>query len=273
MRRAITALLLLLLPLAWLSVPTPACAQETSCVQCHGNFPGRLGDPVPQWRASIHAQNRVFCFNCHGGDPADTTMLAMSPEKGFVGVPADKEIPALCGQCHVGVLEDYLQSAHGQALGAGGPQCVTCHGNHRVVRATPDLINPQDCSRCHEYGRAGEIRSAVTQTDSVIISLEEDLNRFHLLGFATQDMETRIFELRNRFHRLFHSVDVDRVRAETAGFQEELAAIDADVDLIRERVQTRRMAGGAVVILLVAGGVVASLIRRTYRREEKNNLP
>ncbi len=265
MIRPILPLFLLLCLLA----PLPVLAQETSCVQCHAGFPGRLGDPVGQWRGSIHAQNRIFCFNCHGGDPADYTMLAMSPEKGFIGVPEEEEIPGFCGRCHVGVLEDYRQSAHGEALGAGGPQCVTCHGSHRVLRSTPDLINPQDCSRCHDYGRAGEIRAAILETDTAIGALEQELQRIHLLGFATTVMEGQLFDLRNRFHRLFHTVDVDRVRAEAAGFREELAAIDAQVETIRDRLRVRRWTGAAVVLLLLSGAAVAALLRFSYSREEK----
>ena len=91
-----------------------------------------------------------------------------SPESGFLGAPAAEKIPEFCGRCHPGVLADYRGSAHGAALGAGGPQCVTCHGNHAVRKATLELINRRDCGRCHSYDRAEEIRAAMEATDSGI---------------------------------------------------------------------------------------------------------
>lgn len=250
--------------------PEPARAQEeeTVCIQCHGSQPGRLGKPVGLWQQSIHAANGISCHSCHGGDPTDFAM-AMSPERGFIGVPKEDEIPDFCGRCHVGVKEDYLQSAHGQALGVGGPQCVTCHGNHHVVAVSPELINPQDCTRCHDYGRADEIKSAVVETDRIISDLEHSLAALHRVGIVTREMQGELFSLRNDFHRLFHSVDVEKVRNQTAGFQQELGKIRDRVTAIEGELRRRKLWGGGVVALLVLGGVLALLLHKTYLEEEQ----
>jgi hypothetical protein len=248
--------------------PMAGLAQQTSCIECHAGLGGDLGRPVGEWQRSIHAENRVYCFNCHGGDPADFTMLAMSPEKGFIGVPTEEEIPPICGQCHIGVTEDYFRSVHGQTLGAGGPHCATCHGNHAVQRTTPDLINPQLCSSCHDYGRADEIRQAVIATDRSIAELDASLRSFHLLGIDTEAMAGQLFAARNRFHRLFHSVDVDLVREQTAGIQQELTEVRAQVEGIRGELNRRKLGGALLVGLLLAAALVAALIRRSYHQEE-----
>jgi len=247
-----------------------ALAQEAdnSCLQCHESQPGRLGEPVTQWRTSIHAGNGIACHSCHGGDPALISMEAMDPGRGFLGVPVETDIPDFCGRCHVGVREDYLESAHGRALGKGGPQCVTCHGNHRVMKASPALINPQDCSRCHEYGRAGEIKGAVEETDRLIGVLEGDLTALHRAGIATREMEGELFSLRNSFHRLFHSVEVEKVRAETARVRSDLEKIRVQVEQIQQTLFVRKVGGGIVVGLLVLAGLLAAFIRRTYHEEE-----
>lgn len=246
-----------------------AQVEETVCIQCHGAQPGRLGEAIGPWRQSIHAANGISCHNCHGGDPTDLAM-AMSPERGFIGVPKEDEIPDFCGRCHVGVREDYLQSTHGQALGAGGPQCVTCHGDHHVVAVSLDLINPRDCTRCHSYGRAEEIKSAVDATDSMIGNLEQDLAALHRVGIATREMQGELFSLRNDFHRLFHSVDVEKVRNQTAGFQQELGKIRDRVAAIEAELTRRKLWGGAAVALLALGGVLALLLHKTYLDEEQS---
>lgn len=250
-----------------LSVPCFAKEPDTVCIQCHGGQEGRLAAPVAAWRSSIHAANGISCHNCHGGDPTDMAM-AMNPERGFIGVPKGNEIPDFCGRCHVGVKEDYLASAHGRALGRGGPQCVSCHGNHAVRTATPDLINRKDCSRCHDYGRAEEIKSAVAETDRKITELEQSLAALHRTGIVTQEMSGELFALRNRFHRLFHSVELEKVRSQTAGFQAELGKIRGRVTVIENELKERKIWGAAAVALLVCCGILSLLIFRSYREEK-----
>ena len=228
----------------------------------------RFAAPVAAWRKSIHAANGISCHNCHGGDPTDMVM-AMSPARGFLGVPNEKAIPEFCGRCHVGVKEDYLASAHGRALGRGGPQCVTCHGNHDIRMASPDLINRRDCSRCHDYGRAEEIKSAIFETDRKIAELERSLTDLHRTGIITQDMSAELFSVRNRFHRLFHSVDVEKVRSRSAGFQGELGKIRDRVGAIEADLSRRKFWGGIVVVLLVCWGILGLLIFKSYRDERK----
>ncbi len=242
-----------------------AAVQETVCIKCHGSLPGPLGEPVKLWTGSVHAANGISCNSCHGGDPTDMAM-AMSPARGFLGKPSETEIPGFCGRCHVGVEEDYLKSAHGRALGRGGPQCVTCHSNHHVVAASPELINQRDCSRCHTYGRAEEIKSAVVATDGMIVGLEQRVDDLHRIGIDTTVMKGELFSLRNRFHRIFHTVNVEKVRSQTAGFQAELAKISAQAAAIESELKTRKVRGGIAVALFACGGILALLIYGTYRK-------
>ncbi len=237
--------------------------EESVCIQCHAGLPGAIGAPVELWRGSIHERHGILCFHCHGGDPTDFG-LAHSPERGFVGAPRHEEIPGFCGRCHVGVTEDYFESAHGQALEAGGPSCVTCHGSHEVQRATSDLINPHDCSRCHEYGRAEQIKGAIAGTETFISRLEEDVAALHRLGIDTSRLEGSIFSVRNEFRRLFHSVDVERVRAETDRFQAELGTIEGRVQELQAELARRKAWGGAAVVLLILAGVLSLLLYRSY---------
>ena len=236
-------------------------------MQCHGAQSGRLGEPVKQWQGSVHQQNGIACNNCHGGDPTLLSMEAMSPARGFLGVPAAEKIPEFCGRCHIGVKDDYLQSAHGKALGKGGPQCVTCHGNHAVQRASIDLINEKDCSRCHEYGRAKDLKQAMVQTDGMIAGLQQDLKGLHQLGIATKEMDGQVFSARNDFHRIFHTVNVEIVKQKTAAVQDQLGKVRKAVDAIHRQLAQRKMAGAGVVGLLVLTGILLLLIAKTYRDE------
>jgi len=245
-----------------------AMADEIVCLQCHAGLEGYLSAPVGEWRTSIHAANRISCPDCHGGDPTDFGM-AMSPERGFIGAPKYGEVPAFCGRCHVGVKNDYLSSAHGKALNSGGPQCVSCHGNHSVQRASLELINQKTCTRCHEFGRAEEIRNAMGETDRMIAGIQSDLESLAKLGIRVSEMEGETFALRNDFHRLFHTVDVEKVREETAGFQQRGAGVRGEIEAIQGKLGDRKLIGAAVVGMLFLLSLICFLIRKTYQHHEQ----
>jgi len=194
--------------------------------------------------------------------------MAMDPSRGFLGVPEYDEVPAFCGRCHLGVREDYEKSAHGLALKRGGPQCVICHGNHEVQRASIDLINEESCSRCHSYERAAKVKVAISQTEENFQMLEDHLGGLHRLGIDTKRFEGQLFSLRNEFRRLFHTVNVEKMEAATAGVATNLGKIKKGVGEIDAELSQRKMVGALIVILLVVGGCVAMLIRKSYHEEE-----
>jgi len=242
----------------------PAAAagtDETVCVQCHAKLPGKYGEPVKLWQGSIHAENGIACNSCHGGDPRDAAN-AMKPARGFLGVPKEAAIPAFCGRCHVGVLKDYLTSLHGKALGRGGPTCVTCHGNHNVVKASLDLINEKSCSRCHSYQQAEKIKAAMNTTENMILNIESRTAGFKQQGIDADRLEKRLFAVRNSFHSLFHTVDTARVGTESAHIQAELKKLEHILDGIDEQLRKRKLFGA----FAVAGALLAALLFYLLRK-------
>lgn len=243
-------------------------ADESVCLQCHANLERRLSDPLALWQESVHAANGISCHDCHGGNPADFA-LAMTPESGFIGVPEAREIPDFCGRCHIGVREDYLASAHGEARLEGGPHCVNCHSNHRVSPASLSLIDEQLCTNCHSFERAARLKQALAKTEGSLSNLDQDLQKLFRLGIVVRDKQNALFAVRNDFRRLAHSVDVEQVEAKTAEFDRRIGEIDSQVTAVHDEMAQRKMVGAGVVLLLVITGGVALLIRRSYEEEEK----
>lgn len=255
-------------------IATGAAGQQkwqSSCISCHEGLSGELAEPVRQWRTSVHAENRITCNACHGGDQTLSGREAMSPERGFVGAPSSEEVPQFCGKCHTGVREDYLKSAHGQALGMGGPQCVDCHGSHTVQLASPELINRDNCTVCHGFERAKQVRGALAATDKTIVRLRQRLEKLHRRGIATDEMEGSLFSARNTFHRLFHSVDVKKIRKRTGEVEKKLDAIRDHISRIEKRLSQRRKAGTLVVAALLLAALLFAYLRRTYSIEERKD--
>ncbi|MBT0654108.1 cytochrome c3 family protein [Geobacter luticola] len=245
-----------------LAFPLPGGAQETVCLQCHSAQTGPGSKAVKPWQASIHAENGISCHDCHGGDPKDAAN-AMSPARGFLGVPKETDVPAFCGRCHVGIRDDYLQSAHGRALGKGGPTCVTCHGAHDIKKVTLDLINEKSCSRCHPYERAANIKAAMEKTERLIVAIEERLARFKGEGVDTEATDKSLFALRNTYHRLFHEVNTARVTNESAKLQGELGKLDQTLQKIDEQRAKRKIAGAFVVAAALVAALLFHLLRKT----------
>ncbi len=241
-------------------------AQESAeivCIQCHSGLPEKYSQPVKLWRGSIHAENGIACNSCHGGDPKDAAM-AMSPQRGFLGAPKEPDIPAFCGRCHVGVMKDYLDSAHGRSLGKGGPTCVTCHGNHQVLKASLELINDKNCSRCHSYDRARTIKDAMQETEARIVAAEFRINSFKKVGSDTEKLEKELFALRNSFHSLFHNVNVETVKKESARIQSGLSKIQDVLAKWDETSQKRKIAGAVAVSAMLLIALLAHLLRKTF---------
>jgi hypothetical protein len=241
-----------------------ASAAEIVCIQCHGAMPGKFGEPVKLWQGSIHAENGIACNACHGGDPGDAAN-AMKKERGFLGVPIYNDVPAFCGRCHVGVLKDYLASGHGRALAKGGPNCVVCHGSHQIVRASLELINEKSCSRCHSYDRAKLIRGAMQETEGIIVALDARIAGFKQVGTDTERLEKELFAVRNRFHSLFHNVDVKKVVAESAQIKGELHKITAVLNGLDEQGRRRKLVGAVAVSATLLAALLVHLLRKTFK--------
>ncbi|MFZ3208480.1 MAG: cytochrome C [Geobacteraceae bacterium] len=247
-----------------LPAPLQAMSQdEIVCIRCHGALEGKLGTPVKLWKGSIHAENGIACNNCHGGDPMDA-VNAMSPGRGFLGAPKAIDIPAFCGRCHVGVKNNYLQSAHGLALGKGGPTCVTCHGNHAVIKASLDIINEKNCAQCHSFERARIIRETMRETESHIASIDGKINQLKGKGIDTEKLEKGLFAARNRFHSLSHTMNADKLRNESAGINVELSKLEGILQGIAGEQAKRRIIGAFAVGLALIAALLFHLLRKSY---------
>lgn len=259
LRRLLLALILLLLPSQLLAQGQ----QEIVCTQCHSGLREKYSQPVKLWQSSIHAVNGIACNACHGGDPKDMAN-AMSPARGFLGVPKEIDTPAFCGRCHIGVMKDYLSSAHGQALGKGGPTCVTCHGSHLVLKVSLELINEKSCTRCHGYERAKLIKNAMQETELLIVAIDARIEGFKGQGVDTVKLEQSLFAVRNRFHTLFHDVEVEKVKKESGQINGELKKIDNVLQGLDNARQKRKIAGACAVAGALLAGLLFHLLRKTY---------
>lgn len=144
--------------------------KEDHCVSCHKENDMLPGDFSEN---DVHRHADLSCAGCHGGDPSSSDeTVAMSKAKGFVGIPAKKDIPQFCGKCHSNInvmrvfqpriatdqVAQYYTSLHGKKLLSGDQnvaECTSCHTAHNILpakdpRSTVYALNvPATCNKCH----------------------------------------------------------------------------------------------------------------------------
>ncbi len=176
MKRSLILIVSLVAGAVWAAGP-----QATSCIQCHG---GEMFDEagrakVKTFPSDVHAQVKLSCHDCHGGNPdpklGQDMTAAMDPsfkENPFRAVPKRTAIPEFCGRCHssaefmkrfspamrVDQVTEYWTSKHGELLKKGDTNvatCIDCHSVHNIRRKSqPESpVYPthvaETCSRCH----------------------------------------------------------------------------------------------------------------------------
>jgi hypothetical protein len=151
---------------------TGVAATKDSCVTCHSTLEGALSQPAKDFESDVHHQAGLSCADCHGGNPTDDSMDAMSAARGFRGAPPKARLPEFCGRCHsngdymrhynpklrTDQLTQYWTSVHGKKLKGGDTNvaaCVDCHGVHNILAVSDSRapVYPTNvattCGRCH----------------------------------------------------------------------------------------------------------------------------
>jgi cytochrome b subunit of formate dehydrogenase len=107
---------------------------KVSCARCHKAI-------AAEAKASVHGANDVSCDACHG------SIHNVVKGRGKLAVTAS------CSECHA---DEYLASAHGQALAKGNtdsPSCVDCHeGPHSLAPLSAEArraMTTESCVACH----------------------------------------------------------------------------------------------------------------------------
>jgi hypothetical protein len=240
--------------------------EENVCISCHASqkMKPAFQEITEAWQASWHAQNRISCEQCHGGDPKDAAM-AMSPARGFVGTPKDKDVPEFCGKCHIGILNNFLESGHGKALKAGkkAPHCVVCHGSHNIQKANIDIISEQLCTKCHSYERAKIMKIALFVIEKKISQLEQRLRELKREGVYPGADEKSLFSTQAEFRTLFHSVDVNLVRDRTDEFMSRLDQIDKNIQETYRKLRFRKNFSAFLMMAFACMGVIIFLLTKT----------
>jgi nitrate/TMAO reductase-like tetraheme cytochrome c subunit len=165
------------------------------CISCHADEEIEARHDLPRqevfraYENSVHGRAieeeglavAAACNDCHG-----THEIKPLDDPESLGHKAN--IPAVCGQCHSGIYEEYSGSIHGKAVDSGiedAPVCTDCHGEHTIAKVTDPQSKvyskniPTTCSACHDdVGIAAKYRLATRRYDTYIDSYHGVANKF-----------------------------------------------------------------------------------------------
>jgi hypothetical protein len=194
-----------------------------TCGACHADAArmapyGRTGNPVAEWRTSVHAETMFkrgdisapVCNDCHGNHgavPPGVTSLAF-----------------VCGQCH-GREATLFRESFKKALfdATGASECLSCHGSHAIQKPGDHMIGTgkgTTCGQCHQPGDACDqqsvrIRAAIDDYSKALDAAQATLER---AGLAGMEVSEALFNLRKEgvtglveTRALIHSFDPDRL--------------------------------------------------------------
>ncbi|MFQ5665332.1 MAG: cytochrome c3 family protein [Candidatus Binatia bacterium] len=187
-----------------------------TCGHCHSNPQYMAAYKIPtdqeeKYKRSVHANlllvqrdlSAPACNDCHGNHGAFP--------------PGVNSIAEVCGQCHVNNAAFFIKSPHKPTFDKLGlPECVTCHSNHEIHRASDDMLGGAPgtvCRRCHEPGSAGyagavKMRQGIEKLKSVMTATETMLARARTMGMEVseeeytyrQDVRPRLVKVRTDTH-------------------------------------------------------------------------
>lgn len=184
----------IILLLQFILTGTLILAQQNTdeCLNCHQELDDELLLPAQNYVNDIHFKMNITCSGCHGGDATtDDDEIAMSEEKGFIGVPDRKVRYKVCINCHSNekkmkrygsnlAVDQYSKlenSVHFQPSNNNqGPiaDCITCHSVHDIksVDDPKSKVYPTRivnlCGSCHSNANYMKNYNASLPVDQVI---------------------------------------------------------------------------------------------------------
>ncbi len=240
-----------------------------TCASCHADEAYMEGYEIPtdqfaEYRAGYHGtllleQNNFkvpTCADCHGVHGA-------SP-------PTVEEVVSVCGNCHAVTTAYFKQSAHWRALREGGlPNCVTCHGKHRINFPHEELFvgsEPGRCGACHSeastpYAVGQTFRKRIETVRRTIARTDEKLVELHRLGgFEISQWREDLREATAKLTEALpvtHSLSVHLMEQRIVDAEDRLKEVGRLVEKQMDRIRFRRTGLGVTLSLI---GIMVGLL-------------
>lgn len=247
------------------------------CSSCHAdkermNKYDIRTDQFDKWQKSVHGEaflagnvNAPTCTGCHGAH-------ASTP-------PDASSVARACGRCHEQEMQLFEQSPHSQGFKKRGlAQCVACHSNHDVARASAVMVGlgpDSTCMKCHAHDdkprqvardisellrgareRAAEARAAVARATALGLRVAGS-------AYALDQVSTAELKVRG----VVHTLDPARVQALVADIDTSAAET---LTLVSNAEHARKLERrGYYIALALAGLLLVTLVLKTLQLDRR----
>ena len=249
-----------------------------TCGRCHADEALMKGYGIPAdqlalYKESVHAQalfekkdlSAPACNSCHGNHGA--------------APPEVKSIAFVCRQCHPSAGELFSKSPHKRAFDdMGFSECEACHGKHRILRPTDDMLGTGQgslCVQCHEAGSKGlaaagrihdlvvDFRGAIERNQALLGEAERKGVEVSDQKYKLQEIHTLLVTVRN----LTHALDAADLEGKVAEGKTLLTVVQASAEAaLREAKLRRKGLVVATVFLILFAFAFYLKIRQMKRR-------
>ncbi len=244
------------------------------CGKCHK-------PELADYLAGIHAETisagGAVCIDCH------TNHAVRGPEDASSTV-FRTHIPATCGKCHPGPMENFEQSAHAAATEDASATvtqtekmkaCYNCHGNHKIAKAAPALFD-ETCTKCHPAGSfeaqvGGNMKMALAQVRERAEKIKAGFKTLEEFGLSTERWRSELEQLKSMEHQaLFASHTVNE-----ASFQAVLVPaatlLENAEGVLNEFEESRRSQWTALVFTWIVLGLFILLLFIKLKRVQADS--
>jgi len=233
-----------------------------TCGRCHAdaNFMKAYKIPTDQlgeYKQSVHAQalyekkdlSAPACNSCHGNHGA--------------APPEVKSIAFVCRQCHPSAGELFSKSPHKKAFDEMGfSECDACHGKHKILRPTDDMLGTGGgavCVQCHEPGSkpfvaAGRMKELLAGFGSEIEANQSLLDRAERKGVEVSDPKYRLQEIHTLLvsvRNLTHALDLADIEQKVGEGKSLLVGVRASGEAALREAKLRRTGLVVATVLLI----------------------
>jgi len=236
-----------------------------TCGRCHADKEYMKSYKIPtdqleNYKQSVHAGSLFekkdlsapVCNDCHGNHGA-------SP-------PEVSSIAFVCRQCHSSTAEFFSRSPHKKAFDEMGiSECEACHGNHKVLAPSDNMLGTQEgavCVQCHEAGSepyqlASRIKARLDEFVSKIGDVDNSLDRADRQGVDVSDPRFKLREARTSLilvRNLTHTLDLFEIEKKIEDGKRVVSEVKAEAEaaLKEARFRKRGLIITTLFILLLA---------------------
>ncbi len=282
-------------------------ANVAECASCHGSHDIRSARDI---KSSVYATNLPrTCATCHSdsvrmkpyGIPVDQYESYASSvhgiallEKNDVGAPACNDchdnhgavppgvqsVSQVCGTCHALNAELFSQSPHKKAFDTRKlPECETCHGNHRIVAATDELLGAQPpavCATCHSpeenasgYEAARTMRAAIDSLVMLEAQARKLIDEAEQKGMEVSEAKFKLRSVRQarlESRTTVHAFDTKRLLEVAGGGRGTAETVVAEAEGAIDEYYFRRIGLGVSTLIIT---ILAISLFLYIRRIEK----